>query len=75
MARPKLPGKWVVLGPKGVKSGSEIFVSKSDPGTFGMLRQVFLGHFEPTVTRFGPWNVLGCLENWPFWDQKRAKGQ
>ena len=43
------------------------------PRPFGMLKQVFLGRFEPVVTRFGPWKVPKCLENGPFWDQKWVK--
>ena len=39
---------------KRVKNGSRTHFSKSDPGPFGMLKQVFLGRFEPVVTRFGP---------------------
>ena len=49
---------------KGVKNGSKTHFSKSDPTPFGMLKQVFLAHFEPVVMRFGPykipkWAVLG----------------
>ena len=35
-----------------------------------MLKQVFLAHFEPVVTRFGPWKIPKCLEKGPLWDQK-----
>ena len=52
---------------KWVKNGC---FSKSDPRPYGMLKQVFLAHFEALVTRFGPWNALKCLENGPLWDQK-----
>ena len=38
-----------------------------------MLKQVFLAHFEPMVTRFGPWKMPKCLENGPLWDQKWVK--
>ena len=31
---------------------------------------MFLVHFEPVVTRFGPWRMRKCLENGPLWDQK-----
>ena len=58
---------------KRVKSGSKTHFSKSDPGPFRMLKQVFLAHFEPVVTRFGPWKIPKCLENGPFWDQKWVK--
>ena len=47
--------------------------SKSDPGPFGMLKQVVLAHFEPMVTGFGSWKIPKCLENGPFWDQKWVK--
>ena len=43
------------------------------PGPLGMLKQVFLGRFEPVVARFGPWNIPKCLENGSFWDQKWVK--
>ena len=58
---------------KWVKNGSKTHFSKSDPGPFGMLKQVFLAHFEPVVTCFGPWKIPKCLENGPFWDQKWVK--
>ena len=38
-----------------------------------MLKQVFLAHFEPVVTRFGPWKIPKRVENGPFWDQKWVK--
>ena len=38
-----------------------------------MLKQVFLGRFEPVVARFGPWKIPKCLENGPFWDQRWVK--
>ena len=37
-----------------VKNGSKTRFSKNDPGPFIMLKQVFLGRFEPVVARFGP---------------------
>ena len=40
-----------------------------------MLKQVFLAHFEPVVTRFGPWKIPKCLENGSFWDQKWVKNR
>ena len=39
---------------KWVKNGSKTHFSKSDPGPFGMLGEVFLAHFEPIWTGFGP---------------------
>ena len=47
--------------------------SKVVPRPLGMLKQVFLGRFEPVVARFGPWKIPKCLENEPFWDQKWVK--
>ena len=38
-----------------------------------MLKQMFLAHFEPVVTCFGPWKIPECLENRPFWDQRWVK--
>ena len=47
--------------------------SESHPPPFGMLKQVFLAHFQPMVTRFGPWKIAKCFEIAPFGDQKRVK--
>ena len=58
---------------KWVENGSKTHFSKSDPRPFGMLKQVFLAHFEPVVTSFGPWKVPKCLENGSFWEQKWVK--
>ena len=58
---------------KWVENGSKMRFSKSDIGPFGMLRQVFLAHFEPLVTRFAPWKTPKCRENGSFWDQKWVK--
>ena len=72
----KIP-KCIENGPfhdqKWVQNRSKTRFSESDLGPFGMLKQVFLAHFEPVVTRFGPWKIPKCLENGPFWDQKRVK--
>ena len=54
---------------KWVKNGSKTCFSKSDPGPFGMLKQVFLARFEPVVTRFGPWKIPKCLKKGPLWQQ------
>ena len=58
---------------KWVKNGSKTSFSKTDVGPFGMLKQVFLAHFEPVVTRFGPWKIPKCLENGTLSDVKRVK--
>ena len=47
--------------------------SKSDPGPFEMLMQVFVARFEPVGTPFGPWKIPKCFENASFWDQKWVK--
>ena len=45
--------------------------SKVVPRPLGMLKQVFLGRFEPVVARFGPWKIpKNLLENGPFWGPK-----
>ena len=46
---------------------------KSDPGPYGMLKQVFLAHFEPVVTRFGPRKIPKCLEKGLVQHQKWVK--
>ena len=43
------------------------------PRPLEMLKQVFLGRFEPLVARFGLWKIPKCLENGPFWDQRWVK--
>ena len=64
--RPLWDQKWV-------KNGSKTLFSKSDPRPLGMLKQLFLAHFEPVVTRFGPRKMPKCLENGPVWEQKCVK--
>ena len=58
---------------KWVKNGSKMRFSKSDPAPFGMLKQLFLAHFEPVVTHFGPWKRPKCLENGSCLEQKCVK--
>ena len=43
---------------KWVKNGSKRRCSKSDPGPFGMLKQVFLAYFEPVLTEFNPFQHM-----------------
>ena len=71
--RPKCLENGPLWDRKWVKNGSETCFSKSDLGPLGMLKQVFLAHFELVVTHFGPWKTPICLENGPFWDQKWVK--
>ena len=56
-----------------VKKWVKTRFSKSDPGPFGMPKQVFIAYFEVVVTCFGPWKMPKCLENGPFWVQKWVK--
>ena len=56
-----------------VPGAKKIVFSKVVLRPLGMLKQVFLAHFEPVVTCFGPWKIPKCLENGPFWDQKWVK--
>ena len=51
----------------------KIFFFKVVPTPLGMLKQVFLAHFEPVVTRFGQRKIPKSLENGLFWDQKWVK--
>ena len=70
---PKCPENGPFWDQKWVKNGSKKCFYKSDCRAPGMPKQVFLAHFEPVLTRFGPWKILKCLENGPFWDQKWVK--
>ena len=54
---PKCLEKGPLWDQKWVQNGSKRYFSKSDPRPFGMLKQVFLAHFEAEVTRFGPWKI------------------
>ena len=56
-----------------VPRAKKMIFSKVVPRPLGMLKQVFLGRLEPVVARFGPWKILKCLENGPFWDQQWVK--
>ena len=56
-----------------VPAAKKIIFSKVVSRPLGMLKQVFLAHFEPVVTRFGPWKIPKCFENGLAWDEKRVK--
>ena len=56
-----------------VPGAKKMIFSKAVPRPLGMLKQVFLGRFEPVVARFGPWKIPKCFENGPFWDQQWVK--
>ena len=43
---------------KWVKNASKTCFSKSDLGPFGMLKQMFLAHFEPNLTQFRPFRHM-----------------
>ena len=60
-------------GSTGVPRARKFISSKVVPRPLGMLKQLFLGHFEPVVARYGPWKIPKCIENWPFQDQKWVK--
>ena len=59
--------------PPGSPGPKKIIFSKVVPRRLGMLKQVFLAHFEPVVTRFGPWKIPKCLENGALWAQNWVK--
>ena len=56
-----------------VPGAKKLIFSKVVPRPLGMLKQVFLGRFEPVVARFGPWKIPKCSENGPFWNQQWVK--
>ena len=56
-----------------VPRAKKMIFSKIVPRPLGMLKQVFLGRFEPVVARFGPWKIPKCLENGPFRDHQCLK--
>ena len=62
----KIP-KCLKIGPfwdqKWVQNGSKTRFSKGGPGPCGVLKQVFLAHFEPVVTHFDPLKIRKCLES------------
>ena len=60
-------------GSTGVPGAKKKIFLKVVPRPLGMLKQVFLGRFEPVVARYGPWKIPKCLENGPFQDQKSVK--
>ena len=44
-----------------VPGAKKMIFSKLVPRPLGMLKQVFVGRFEPVVARFGPWKMPKCL--------------
>ena len=63
---PKCPENWSFWDQKWVKNGSKRHFSKSDPGPFGMLKQVVLARLEPIWTGFGPWKSQNSLKRGRF---------
>ena len=70
---PKCLEKGPFCDQKWVKNGSKMRFSKTHPGSFEGLKQVFLAHFVPVGTRFAPWKIPTCLEKGTFRDQKWIK--
>ena len=70
---PKCLEKGPFCDQKWVKNGSKMRLSKTHPGSFEGLKQVFFAHFVPVGTRFAPWKIPTCLEKGTFRDQKRIK--
>ena len=56
-----------------VRRAKKMIFSKLVPGPLGMLKQVFLGRFEPVVARFGPWKIPKCLEMGHFGTNNASK--
>ena len=56
-----------------VPGAKKIIFLKVVPLPLGMLKQVFLGRFEPVVARFGPWKIPKCFENGLSQDQKMGQ--
>ena len=56
-----------------VLRAKKMIFSKVLPRPLGMLKQVFLGRFEPVVARFGPWKIPKCLENGRFGTNNGSK--
>ena len=55
---PKCLENGLVWNQKWVKSRSKTCFSKSDPRPFGMLKQVFLAHFESVLTKYSPFRRM-----------------
>ena len=58
METPKIPLKWAIWDQKWVKNGSKTRFFKSDPGSFGMLKQLFVACFEPVLTECSPFHHM-----------------
>ena len=67
---PKCLEKGPFCDQKWVKNGSKMRFSKTHPGSFEGLKQVFLAHFEPVLTRFGPEKFQDSLKRGRFVTKK-----
>ena len=56
-----------------VPGAKKMIFFKVVPRPLGMLKQVFLGHFEPVVARSGPWKIPKCLEKGRFKTKNGSK--
>ena len=56
-----------------VPGAKKIIFSKVVPRPLGMLKQVFLGHFEPVAARFGPWKSQNALKMGRFGTNNGSK--
>ena len=85
---PKPPYQWSLGGAGGqpgprtvganggstrVPGAKKIIFSKVVPRPLGMLKQAFLGRFQPVVAHFEPRKIPKCFKIGPFWDQKWVK--
>ena len=70
---PKCLEKGPFWDKKWIQNGSKPRFQNSDPGPFGMLKEVFLAHFEPLVTRFGPWKIPNALKRGRFGTKNGSK--
>ena len=61
------------MGQQGPPGAKKMTFFKTDPGPYGMPKQVFLARFELVVARFGPPKIPKCLDNGLFWDKKWVK--
>ena len=62
------------MGHFGTKNGSKThFFWQNNPTPFGILKQVFLAHFEPVVSPIEPWTITKCFENGSYRHQEGSK--
>ena len=61
--------RWVHRGARAKK----MIFSKVVPRPLGMLKQAFVGRFEPVVARYGPWKSQNTLKMGCFSTKNRVK--